>query len=86
MWQLMSWSEYRRLAVLEALTDGVMVTVRRLGVSKSTMYRWIAEQRELARERNSTQLCHTTHLPSHLAALTTTTTTTTTSRSSHGSL
>lgn len=77
MWQLMSWLEYRRLAVEEAFENGVVTTARRLGVSKSTMYRWIEEQRAIEHRKETTSPCRTTHELPQLSGLMTTTKTTT---------
>ncbi len=44
MWQLMPWEEYKRLAVEEGRQNGMLPTARRLGIGKTTLYRWMEQQ------------------------------------------
>lgn len=47
MWKLMPWTEYKRLAVEEGRAVGMEATAERLGLGKTTLYRWQVEQVEL---------------------------------------
>jgi transposase-like protein len=49
MWKLMPFSEYRRLAVEDGQREGMNATARRLGLGKTTLYRWQRELVEAAR-------------------------------------
>ena len=43
MWRLMPWDEYKRLAVEEAREYGPLYTAKRLGIGRTTLYRWREE-------------------------------------------
>jgi hypothetical protein len=45
MWQLMPWNEYKRLALEEARRQGFLATAERLGLGKTTLYKWAMEER-----------------------------------------
>lgn len=45
MWRLMPWTEYKRLAVEEGRRSGMLATARRLGIGKTTIFRWAKEFR-----------------------------------------